>query len=238
MEYSSFIKEYCDLNHMSPISSIPSDVTTYFLPHHCVLKADSTSTKLRVVFDGSSRSSSGLSLNEILMCGPNIQPHLFDILIRFRSFLIALTGDICKMYRCVKMSFPDNYLQCILWRDDPNKPIQMYKLDTVTYGTKSASFLAIRSMQQLASDERINFPLGSQIVYRDFYVDDLISGGNTIEEVNEIRTQTIKLLEKGNFMIRKWCSNDPRILEGISENNREQLLSFHDGSNVTKTHWV
>lgn len=51
------------------------------------------------------------------------------------------------------MSYPDNYLQCIIWRDTPNEPFRIFKLDTVTYGTKPASFLAIRAMQQLAVDE-------------------------------------------------------------------------------------
>ncbi|XP_075162921.1 uncharacterized protein LOC142235555 [Haematobia irritans] len=233
--HSAFIKEYCELNHMSLITSTPKDVPVYFLPHHCVVKEESTTTKLRVVFDGSSRTTSGLSLNDVLMCGPNIQPLLFDILIRFRSFYIALTGDICKMYRCVRMASPDNYLQCILWRDNSNEPIKIFRLDTVTYGTKSASFLAIRSMQQLACDERKNYPIGSKIVFRDFYVDDLISGGSTIEEVNEIKEQTTNLLRRGNFVIRKWCSNDPHIMRNIPENNKEKLLTFSDCNNVTKT---
>jgi len=50
------------------------------------------------------------------------------------------------MYRCVRVSEPDNYLQCILWRDEPDKELEVYKLDTVTYGTKPASFLFVRAM--------------------------------------------------------------------------------------------
>ncbi|XP_053961109.1 uncharacterized protein LOC128865111 [Anastrepha ludens] len=80
-------------------------------------KEDSSTTKLRVVFDGSAVTTSGLSLNEILMARPTIQPKLFDILIRFRTFPVALIGDICKMYRCVRVSAADNIFQCILWRD-------------------------------------------------------------------------------------------------------------------------
>ncbi|XP_017474307.1 PREDICTED: uncharacterized protein LOC108364935 [Rhagoletis zephyria] len=80
-QYSSFIKEYLDLNHMSVVDAIPSKVPINFLPHHCVLKADSTTTKLRVVFDGSAPTSTGRSLNSILMKGPTIQQQLFDILL-------------------------------------------------------------------------------------------------------------------------------------------------------------
>ncbi|KAH8380886.1 hypothetical protein KR200_011977, partial [Drosophila serrata] len=112
----AFIKEYIDLGHMSP-SCKQSALPQYYLPHHCVHKLDSSTTKLRVVFDGSAKSSCGYSLNELLFAGPSIQPKIFSTLVRFRFFKVALCGDICKMYRCVRVSEPDNLLQCILWRD-------------------------------------------------------------------------------------------------------------------------
>ncbi|XP_044573281.1 uncharacterized protein LOC123257601 [Drosophila ananassae] len=100
-QYSSFIKEYLDLGHMSLVPQELRGKCQYFLPHHCVLKEESSTTKLRVVFDGSAATASGYSLNDVLMSGPVIQPKLFHTLLRFRSHLVALTGDICKMYRCL-----------------------------------------------------------------------------------------------------------------------------------------
>jgi len=47
--------------------------------------------------------------------------------------------------------------------------------------------MAIRAMHQLADNEESSFPIGAKIVKRDFYVDDLTSGRNTSEEVQEIR---------------------------------------------------
>ncbi|XP_037936953.1 uncharacterized protein LOC119670662 [Teleopsis dalmanni] len=180
------MKEYLDLNHMSSVADTEACLPKYYLSHHCVLKASSSSTKLRVVFDGSAPTSTGYSLNDILMSGPTIQSNLIDILLRFRSFPIALTANICKMYRCVGVTPPDNFLQCILWRNDHQEPLKDYKLDTVTYGTKPAAFLAVRAMQQLAADEAENFPLGSRITLRDFYIDDLITGGSSEHEVLNI----------------------------------------------------
>ncbi|XP_061402363.1 uncharacterized protein LOC133338195 [Musca vetustissima] len=230
-----FMKEYSTLNHMSPVPSLPNNTPTFFLPHHCIRKEDSTTTKLRVVFDGSAKTTSGLSLNDTLYAGPTIQPKLFETLLRFRFFKVALSGDICKMYRCVRVSNPDNYLQCVLWRNDPSEDIKVYKLDTVTYGTKPAAFLAIRSMHQLSHDEETSYPLGAKIVRRDFYVDDLITGGNTIEEVLDIRQQVSDLLKRGNFEIRKWCSNYLDVLTGVPLADCEQFLKFHDGTDITKT---
>ncbi|XP_054727158.1 uncharacterized protein LOC129236895 [Anastrepha obliqua] len=233
-QYSKFITEYAQLKHMSPVGVIPRGVHTNFLPHHCVIKADSTTTKLRVVFDASAPTSSGFSLNDLLMSGPTIQSRLIDTLLRFRSHKFALTADICKMYRAVKISKSDSFLQCILWRDKPNQEFKIYKLDTVTYGTKPAAFLAIRAMQQLAIEEARNYPLGSEIVLRDFYVDDLISGGASEKQVLQIMTQTEQLLKRGNFILRKWCSNSVNILRKIDPAHREKFLKFGDGIDITK----
>ncbi|KAH8342798.1 hypothetical protein KR067_007890 [Drosophila pandora] len=230
-----FIKKYLDLGHMSLVPQELRGKCQYFLPHHCVLKEESSTTKLRVVFDGSAATTSGYSLYDVLMSGPVIQPKLFHRLLRFRSHLVALTGDICKMYRCVRV-FPDNsFLQCILWRDSIHDDVKVFKLDTVTYGTKPASFLSVRSMHQLAKDEGAGFPVGSRVVLQDFYVDDFISGAPTKTEALEIIAQTSSLLNKGQFQLRKWCSNIPEVLEGVPESDRESYLKFDDGSPFTKT---
>jgi len=72
------------------------------------MKEDSTTIKLRVVFDGSASPFSGYPLTDNLMAGPVIQPKLFHIL-RFRSHPVAITGDICKIYQCVRVSPEDSY---------------------------------------------------------------------------------------------------------------------------------
>ena len=91
----------------------------------------------------------------------------------------------------------------------------MYKLDTVIYGTKPASFLAIRAMQQLAIDEGKDWPIGSEVVKSHFNVDDMISGGNNQEEVLEVMRQSKNILQKGNFILRKWCSSSQNVLNHI-----------------------
>ena len=83
----------------------------FYLPHHAVIKEDSTTTRIRVVFDGSAKTSSGVSLNEALMVGPTIQADLFTLLTRFRSHAYALTADIEKMYRKVLVHSEDAIYQ-------------------------------------------------------------------------------------------------------------------------------
>jgi len=97
-------------------------------------------------------------------------------------------------------------------------------LDTVTYGMKPASFLAVRTMHQLAADEHTAFPLGAEFIRRDFYVDDLISGAKSKEEAVIIMDQASKLLAKGKFKLRKCCSNVSAVLDGVADKDKESYL--------------
>lgn len=78
-QYDDFIAEYISLGHME-LASPTIDKPTYYLSHHPVFKTDSTTTKMRVVFDGSATSKSGLSLNDIMLRGPKMQRDIFNIL--------------------------------------------------------------------------------------------------------------------------------------------------------------
>jgi hypothetical protein len=111
-EYSRFMNEYLKLQHMELVSNIPDDHFSY-LSHHAVINENSTTSRVRVVFDASARSSTGLSLNDNLLNGPVIQQDLFSILLRFRSFQYVLTGDIAKMYQQIVMHPADANYQLI-----------------------------------------------------------------------------------------------------------------------------
>ncbi|XP_077258611.1 uncharacterized protein LOC143895417 [Temnothorax americanus] len=74
-------KKYRDLNHMKKASPVSSQHTQYYLPHHGMLKPDSATTKLRVVFNGSSASTSGRSLNNIMHTGAKLHLDVTDVLL-------------------------------------------------------------------------------------------------------------------------------------------------------------
>ena len=94
-----------------------------YLPHHFVTKADSTTTKLRVVFDASVKTSLNSSLKSNLMVGPKLQSHLFDILLRLRFHKFVLIADIAKMYRQVALHKPDRDFHRVFWREKDTKPL-------------------------------------------------------------------------------------------------------------------
>ncbi|XP_030763274.1 uncharacterized protein LOC115887891 [Sitophilus oryzae] len=228
-EYQNFITEYQNLNHMT-LANDQTDISGFFLPHHCVFKMDSTTTKLRVVFDGSSKSTSGYSLNDLLMVGPNVQDSLFNILTRFRFYPIVLSADIEKMYRQIYLHESQRHLQKILWRPDRNQDLLVYNLNTVTYGTASAAFLATRSLQEIGHLEANDNPNISDIILHDFYVDDLLTGGQTPQDVKELKDNLYKTLHKYGMNLRKWLSND----KSITADSDDIFISL-DYDNQTKT---
>ena len=128
---------------------------------------------LALFFDGSYRSSDGLSLNDTLLVGPTIHQDLYSIVLRFRTYQIAFTVDIAKMCRQVRVHENERKLQRILLRMSAEELLRTYELSTVTYGTASAPYLAIRCLQQLAEDESKDFSLAPETLTNNFYVDDV-----------------------------------------------------------------
>lgn len=232
-EYVKFMEQYKALGHMSQVKENKprSSTNTYYLPHHSIIKSNALTSKLRVVFDASTRSESGVSLNHKLMVGPVLQDTLFELLLKFRIHQYVLTADLEIMYRQILVREQDRDLQRILWRSNSNNEIQKYRLNTLTYGTSSAPFLAVRCLKELALQEKNKYPTAAEVLQHDFYMDDLITGAHTWQEACLLQQELMKLLQKGKFNLRKWRSNDKRILGSLAQDKKEDeflILNKHE----------
>ncbi|XP_046142332.1 uncharacterized protein LOC123987949 [Osmia bicornis bicornis] len=230
-QYGSVLQEYQDLGHMSEVQDTDEINDGFYLPHHGVTKTSSDTTKLRVVFDGSAATTTGVSLNETLHVGPKVQDNLLYILIRFRSHRYVLNGDIEKMYRQFLIRPEDRKYQRVLWRD-PAGNLKTYTLNTVTFGLSAAPYLAIRCLSQLAQDEGHRFPDAAQSLVRDFYVDDLLTGAPTVQGALALRDQMIQLLNSAGLQIRQWASNHKPLLHGLPEQHINKRLHLGESSTI------
>ena len=188
---------------------------------HSVINESSTTTKLRVVFDASAKSSTGISLNDTLQVGPTIYASLTNILIRFRSFKIAVSSDICKMYRAVELSPSDRDLHRFVWRRDSSTPLSDYRMTRITFGVAASAFAAIRSLQQTTLDCGDEFSLAKPHIFDSFYVNDCLAGADNMEQAFLLQQQLHGLLEKGGFLVRKWRSNSTDVLDSIPQELKE-----------------
>ncbi|XP_062704329.1 uncharacterized protein LOC109403153 [Aedes albopictus] len=235
-DYADFINEYISLGHMVELGPLDQYVAVpgqdYFLPHHAVEKPDSSTTKCRVVFDGSAVSSNGKSLNENLLVGPVIQPKLNEIALRFRVPKIAFTTDIGKMYRQVHVSPNHQQFQQILWTPKMTTEPIVYRLTTVTYGLASAPFQAVRAVKQLCIDEAARFPEAARVVVEDSYIDDILTGADTLEQAVRLKDEIIGLFDSGKFELHKWCSNSSEFLQTLPQDKIEKKLMVGEKQSV------
>lgn len=214
--YNDFMQDYLDSGHMSEVPSTDKNSSSsYYIPHHCVLSPSSLTTKLRVVFDASARDGVGLSLNDTQLTGPKLQKDIATILMRFRLHAVVFTADIRQMYRNIIMAEKHRDFQRIVWRFHPDDELKDYRLNTVSYGVSSSPFLALRTIEQLSITEGQAFPLGAQVLSTDTYVDDIPTGAASVNEALELQSQVIALLLKGGFELRKWASNEPKLLSHL-----------------------
>ncbi|GFX85318.1 DUF1758 domain-containing protein [Trichonephila clavipes] len=209
--YAEFLKEYEELGHLERVVESSEPPTHYYIPHHGVLRPEKLTTKLRIVFNGSSPTTTGISLNDILLKG-EVKEDVFETISRFRRHKFAFTTDIQKMYRQILINPDQQDLQRIIWKHGLDAEILTYRLKTFTYGLSNAPFLAIRTLQQLEKDEKSRFPLASETLLYDTYMDDIVSGAPDLETAQQLQSQLKDALQSCGMNLHKWSSNSPELL--------------------------
>lgn len=230
--YKNCILDYLQSGHAVPVHKTENyflrkngeeqSYDCFYLPHLAVVKEQSTSTKTRVVFNASSKSSNGVSLNDTLLIGPTIQYDVIDKINRFRIRKYAFICDVTKMYRQIKMSEDDWQYQRFVWRDNEDDPIQEFSLSTVVFGEASAPFSAIRTVQQIATDYQESYPLAAEILLDNSYVDDLHQNKDTIKEAIDSRDELTYVMRSAGMELSKWASNCSEILDGMPSDRLEK----------------
>ncbi|XP_050063272.1 uncharacterized protein LOC114130946 [Aphis gossypii] len=239
-DYVKFMSEYEALGHMERVNKEIENKDgekKYYIPHHAVRNDSSTTTKLRVVFDASSKTDAGVSLNDILLKGPSIQDDLIYILIRFRTYNYVFSADIVKMYRQFLVVEDQRDFQRVLWRPEPTQPICIYRLNTLTYGTVPASYLATACLKKLAESECDGCPEVGESIIRDFYMDDFLGGAMLKGDAIKLRDNLISIMSKAGLELRKWLSNDPELIADVHSDNNSIRSMGEQMTKILGLHW-
>ena len=225
IKYDNVFKEQKSSGIIEEVSDPGTAGQVHYLPNHEVVREDKNTTKLRIVFDASSNQT-GESLNNCLDKGPQLTPLLYDILLRFRQYPIALTADIEKAFLQIRVAEEDrNYLR-FLWFEDVFKDepiIVRNRFARVVFGVNSSPFLLngtiFKHMDQfIAADQDF-----VNKVIESFFVDDFIGGEFSIERAIELYKKLKLRFMQGHFLLRKWRTNDSQLRETIQslENDPE-----------------
>ena len=188
---------------------------SWYLPHFPVVREDKQTTKVRIVYDSAVRYG-GISLNDAMLPGPKLQRDVFDVLLRFRKNPVALVADLTEMFSQVVLAERDRPFHRFLWRNMESTQIpDVYESVRLPFGDRASPFLAQYVVRQHAEENEKNYPLVVPIVLQQMYMDDIMASLRTVEEAVRARKELITLFGTAGFKIRRWCSNEIKVLESV-----------------------
>jgi hypothetical protein len=160
------------------------DGAVHYVPLQAVENEGSDTTPMRVVSNSSLSDRKGLSLNSILMKGPNTLSDQWDILNRWRSYEVGMCSDVTKAYHSLRTGEVEKHLRRVVWRyGDEKSSWTVFAFQTVSFGDKPAAALLEIAIRKVALLNEDIDPAAASRIVNDRYVDDLTSGG-TSEEVS------------------------------------------------------
>ncbi|XP_055708946.1 uncharacterized protein LOC129805203 [Phlebotomus papatasi] len=229
VEVQNIFQEYKDEGIIEPVPDVDLDKPSYYAPYHFVVKRKAASTKVRPVFNFSSKSASGMSLNDVIKVGPVVQPDLLSSLWGLRRYAKAAVCDFVKMFLHVLVTPAHRDFQRFLLRDVPNGPIKDYRFRTLCFGNSASPHLATRSTIQLANDVGEKYPKAANVIKFHTYMDDCLFCAQTISELLEIQSQLIEMCATAKFKLSKWHSNATEILQAVNAcSDDSQPVSLSD----------
>lgn len=198
----------------------------YYMPHHAIIREDRATTKVRVVFDASSHSRKGMSLNENLEAGPNLNEDMLSLLINFRKEKVALVGDVEKAFLQISIHEEDrDAMRFLWWKHDAEgkllKEVQTWRMTRVTFGTTPSTFLLAATIKHHLKQVEDRFPDTTRTLQKAIYVDDVILGAATLNDAVKLYKEAKQVFREAAMNLRKWTSNEERLNKIIDENERD-----------------
>ena len=235
-EYEKIISQYLEKGYVTKVSTDEDcDSAKWYLPHFPVVRKDRSTTKVQIVFDASARYN-GTALNDVIYQGPKLQNDLFNVLLRFRRYPVALMCDIAEMYLRVQLHPSDRAYHHFLWRDMniEQKPLE-YKFNRLVFGVNSSPFLAQFVSQYHAKIYEKQYPRAAEVILKSTYMDDSMDSVKDETEGVELYKQLSELWKKADIQTHKWLSNSLKVLENIPPQYRATEVNFDDKVSPVKT---
>jgi len=230
-DYEKIFKEY---ERDKIIEKVPDDEIVkgvgevHYLPHRPVVKEHRLTTKIRAVFDASCESEDGPSLNNCLYSGPNMLSKIFDVLMRFRFNRVAVLADIKKAFLNVEVADEHRDFLRFLWfnlESEEDDEIVVYRFLRVVFGLTSSPFLLNGTLKNHLEKYRDSDKDLIERLIDDFYVDDLVSGCNSVDAAKRFVVRSSEIMLEAGLELRKWVTNDPDL--------RKFFLGLHDEGTQT-----
>ena len=235
-EYNQIIVSYLDKGYIHKIKETDKEppIVSY-LPHFPVCRPERMTAKTRIVFDASAKFQ-GTSLNEELYEGPKLQNSLFDVLLRFRRFPVAVACDVSEMYLQIRIPIEDRSKFRLLWRNlEVDRKPDIYEFERVVFGDASGPFRAQYVSQENARIYQKEFPHASTTVCKSTYLDDSLDSVRDNQTAIQLFEELQRLWAKAGMKTRKWLSNSSEVLTKIHQELRAYEINLKDSLPTAKT---
>ncbi|XP_055768950.1 uncharacterized protein LOC129844827 [Salvelinus fontinalis] len=194
----------------------------WYVSHLVAANPHSLTTPVRLVWN-SSQKFRGVSMNDLLLKGPDVLNPIRAVLLRFRRGVNAALGDIKKMYNSVWLEDLEMHLHRFLWRDTEEEEIEEYAITRVNIGDRPAGCIA-----QLAMRETSKLPMFAhleeerRILEEDTYVDDILTSHNDLQKLDQNTKSVEEILKAGGFVLKPWVRSD--------QSGRQEIVPEEQGA--------
>ena len=208
-EYYGVLLDYYHqgIVELVPEEEIHQQSGVFYMPHRPVVRESSSSSKIRPVFDCSSKSYNGKSLNDLLCTGPSLNPDLVAVMLRFRRWPIPLSGDVIKAFLQIHVNPKDR--NCHRFLIKINDIIYHLRFTRVPFGNTSSPFLlnaVLRFHLSCFPQSDLLTELGE-----DIYVDNYLGGADTEEEAIHKYEQASTILALAGLTLSKWNTSSKSV---------------------------
>ena len=201
MEDSGFIEEVTtDESKGNPV---------FYLPHHPVVRKESTSTKIRPVFNASCKGPNGVSLNDCLDAGPNLNPGIAEVILRFRRWKFVVSADVKKAFLQIKLKEQDQDVHRFLLKKAGE--LRTMRFSRVAFGVNCSPFLLSATIRHHLLKYLPALP-AVQELQENLYVDDFLSGADTEAEAKRLYQDADQIMTDAGMTLTKLTSNESSVL--------------------------
>ncbi|XP_073763460.1 uncharacterized protein [Danio rerio] len=210
--YLEFMERLFKKGHAEKAPPIKPHQECWYLPHFGIYHPQKPG-KIRIVFD-SSAECENVSLNQVLLKGPDLNSSLVGVLLRFRSDLYAVMADVEQMFHNFRVREDHrNYLR-FLWFHDHNLDgqVEEFHMTVHVFGNCPSPSVAIYGLKRTAEEGEEEY--GSDVrefIERHFYVDDGLKSFTSETQAIDVLRRTQKMLAQSNIRLHKISSNSPVV---------------------------
>ena len=225
-EYDDIIRKQIDEGIVERIPPGEPSGKLFYLPHRPVVRETAESTKVRIVFDASARENDqSPSLNDVIEVGPPLQNNMWNVLLRNRMCPIILTGDIKQAFLQVRIRKEDRDALRFHWlKSLESNELETLRFTRAIFGMGESPFLLNGTIREHLQTCKELYPDLAEVIEEikeSLYVDDIVTGGTTADQVITIKNTAKKIFKEAGFELHKWHSNVKEAEDQLEQNQTE-----------------